>query len=340
MPKFALIVLGLLLSLLAKGQYRPQHSLYLLNNYLINPAITGIESYGDLKAGYRSQWTGLKGAPITYYLSYHMPLQKSSLRTYKPNPTKRSGKVRESVEVMQSNTQLKRHHGVGGSVMADRTGSFQRTEVNASYAYHLPLTRQITASLGASLGLIQYGLDYNKIILANPNDPFLANGLERQYQTSLNLGFWLYSSKFYFGGSAAQLLKEDVLYVDAENGNVRNAGAANFFVTGGYRFKTDLMWDFIPSILVKRLEDSPVTFDAAIKTIYNRCVWAGGVYRNNEAIVVFAGGAINSNLDFTYSFDYGFSRSQLDRYSSGSHEVVLSVRLFNHHKVLCPDQLW
>jgi len=188
--------------------------------------------------------------------------------------------------------------------------------------------------------MIQYGLDYDKIVLANPNAPFLANGLERQYQPSLNLGFWLYSPSFYLGGSAAQLFKKDVLYVEAENGNIENAGVTNYFVTGGYRFRGGMMWDFIPSVLVKRVESSPVTFDAAVKTIYNRRMWAGGVYRNNEAFVIFAGGAIHPNLDFTYSFDYGFSRSQLDRYSNGSHEVVVSLRLFNHHKVLCPDQLW
>lgn len=69
-------------------------------------------------------------------------------------------------------------------------------------------------------------------------------------------------------------------------------------------------------------------------------MWAGGVYRNNQAMVLFAGGAVSPGFDFTYSFDFGFAKSQLDRYSSGSHEVVVSIRLFNKHKVLCPDQLW
>lgn len=162
----------LLIALVAEAQYRPQHSLYLLNNYLINPAITGIESYADLKAGYRSQWTGLRGAPVTYYVTYHMPLQRSNLATYRPNPTKPgkgSGAEREGVEIMQSGKQLKRHHGVGGSMIADRTGSFKRMEVNASYAYHLPVSRKVTASFGASFGVIQYSLDYDKVVLANPD---------------------------------------------------------------------------------------------------------------------------------------------------------------------------
>ncbi|MGZ3777739.1 MAG: type IX secretion system membrane protein PorP/SprF, partial [Mucilaginibacter sp.] len=45
---------------LAVAQQKPQYTQYVLNNLLINPAVTGIESYFDVKTGYRSQWTGLQ----------------------------------------------------------------------------------------------------------------------------------------------------------------------------------------------------------------------------------------------------------------------------------------
>src|SRR5436190_254408 len=57
----------------AIAQQKPQYTQYVLNNLLINPATTGIENYIDLKAGYRSQWTGLQGAPVTSYITGSVP---------------------------------------------------------------------------------------------------------------------------------------------------------------------------------------------------------------------------------------------------------------------------
>jgi hypothetical protein len=43
----------------------------MINNYVLNPAITGIEDYTDVRLGYRDQWRGIEGAPVTAYLSVH-----------------------------------------------------------------------------------------------------------------------------------------------------------------------------------------------------------------------------------------------------------------------------
>ena len=41
------------------AQQKPGYTQYILNNYIINPAITGIENYTDVKMSYRNQWTGI-----------------------------------------------------------------------------------------------------------------------------------------------------------------------------------------------------------------------------------------------------------------------------------------
>src|ERR1700710_3136574 len=58
---------------LVRAQQKPQYTQYVFNNMLLNPAVTGIENYIDLKAGYRSQWTGLQGAPVTSYSTLSAP---------------------------------------------------------------------------------------------------------------------------------------------------------------------------------------------------------------------------------------------------------------------------
>src|SRR6186713_1139634 len=64
----------------AMAQQKPHYTQYVLNQYIVNPAITGIENYVDLKASHRMQWTGIQDAPVTTYLSAHGPLGKSSYR--------------------------------------------------------------------------------------------------------------------------------------------------------------------------------------------------------------------------------------------------------------------
>ncbi|EJF10470.1 hypothetical protein O71_08927 [Pontibacter sp. BAB1700] len=65
----------------AFAQQRPQYSQYMVNNFLLNPALSGIEDYADIRISNRQQWVGLDGAPVTYYASAHMPLNKGAAST-------------------------------------------------------------------------------------------------------------------------------------------------------------------------------------------------------------------------------------------------------------------
>jgi type IX secretion system PorP/SprF family membrane protein len=73
-----LLLLGMLKSF---AQQKPYYTQYILNNYILNPALSGIENYTDLKLSYRNQWTGIDGAPVTVYLSAHKPIGKKDYRT-------------------------------------------------------------------------------------------------------------------------------------------------------------------------------------------------------------------------------------------------------------------
>ena len=61
------------------AQQKPQYTQYILNNYILNPALSGIENYTDVKMSVRDQWVGLNGAPKTMYLSVHKPIGKKDL---------------------------------------------------------------------------------------------------------------------------------------------------------------------------------------------------------------------------------------------------------------------
>src|ERR1041385_1790872 len=68
----------------AIAQQKPHYTQYILNQYILNPALTGIENYTDIKLSHRQQWTGIDGAPVTTYFTVHTPLGK---KDYKTTPT-------------------------------------------------------------------------------------------------------------------------------------------------------------------------------------------------------------------------------------------------------------
>ena len=74
---YSIVFFLLLFGLSSNAQQRPYYTQYIMNNYIINPALAGIENYWDVKASHRLQWVGLQDAPITTYLTIQGPLHKS-----------------------------------------------------------------------------------------------------------------------------------------------------------------------------------------------------------------------------------------------------------------------
>jgi type IX secretion system PorP/SprF family membrane protein len=66
-------------SLSVSAQQKPHYTQYIMNQYIINPAITGIETYTDIKISHRQQWVGVQDAPVTTYLTAHTALGKKEL---------------------------------------------------------------------------------------------------------------------------------------------------------------------------------------------------------------------------------------------------------------------
>lgn len=63
MKKSLITIVGLFVFLNIFSQAKPAFNQYILNNYILNPGLTGIENYTDVKMSYRNQWAGINGAP-------------------------------------------------------------------------------------------------------------------------------------------------------------------------------------------------------------------------------------------------------------------------------------
>ncbi|ALJ01037.1 PorP/SprF family type IX secretion system membrane protein [Rufibacter tibetensis] len=312
------------------AQQRPQYSQYMINSYLLNPAITGIEDYTEVKIGTRQQWVGLEGAPRTYHVSAHTPLNKQVASV------RRAGKGITSTRTVNRNrfTRAYPHHGVGIQAISDKTGPLRRTNVNLTYAYHLPITKTITISMGASAGILRNSINPNEATFTSP-DPAISSGYVNRNYFDMGLGTWIYSNNFFVGLSGAQLIKSrrdlNPSEVEEEDNDILQK---HYIGTVGYKFNLSQDVTIIPSVLAKLNTPSPTTIDYNVRAIYADRIWAGVSYRNQDAFAFMTGVNISHIMDVSYSYDY--NTSGLSIANTGTHEVVLGLKLFNRGKVICP----
>ena len=320
-------ILALLLPLLglaaapALGQQVAQYSQYMNNNYLLNPGATGVEEYIDIKASYRTQWVGLEGAPKTYYLS-----ASSSLGKWR-STTKRTIRDRE-----------RPFHAIGGLVYNDVTGPTSRTSVYGSYAYNVVLTRTIRAALGVSVGMQQFSVDGQQLHFFDPTTVG-ASAASRVLDASA--GLWVYSPDFYVGLSGAQLFGNRLNFSYGPNqldaGAPGNSLRRHYFATAGVRLPLSDEFSLVPSVLVKAVSPAPLSVDINAKLKYKDLLWVGTSWRALDAIVVLAG---LSYEQFTIGYSYDAGLSQLADYHSGSHEILVGLRLKKKAQVVCTNKFW
>ncbi len=321
------------------AQQRPHYTQYILNNYIVNPALTGIENYTDIKLSYRNQWVGFPGAPQTLYASVHAPLGKQDYRT-SPTSFQIPGENPRGRAYWEEYTAAEPHHGVGGSVINFKTGYINRFYATASYAYHIGLTPKLNLSAGFAAGASFTTIDASKIQLANPVDPAIggAAGELRKIRPELNAGLWLYSDRFFAGAAAQQIIPQRVSLV--ENQFYNSTLVPHFFGTLGYRFMVNDDVNIIPSTMVRYIPSMPLFIDVNIKAQYQDRVWVGGNYRIREGFAAMAGINISNTFNISYAYDVNNSKYLLRYMQRGTHEIMLGFLLGNKWGDLCPRRVW
>ncbi|HET9058171.1 MAG TPA: type IX secretion system membrane protein PorP/SprF [Chitinophagaceae bacterium] len=325
--------------LFTTAQQRPYYTQYVINNYILNPAISGIENYTDVKLSYRNQWAGIDGAPKTFYFTIHGPIGKkdyrqtaTSFNTPGENPRGRA--------YWEEYTAPEPHHGIGFSMINYKTGYINRIFLNASYAYHLGLSPNTNLAAGFAGGISSVGIDIGQIRLANPIDPAIGSVVANTKKTKaeLSAGLWLYSSKYFIGISAQQIVPQKLQLVESKYDN--STLVPHLFATAGYRFFLSDEISFLPSVLVRYVSNEPVFVDANAKLQYLDRFWIGGNARLKEGFAALAGFNITSLFNVSYSYEVNNSRYLLQSQQRGSHEIVFGFLLGNKYGDTCPRNVW
>jgi len=266
------------------AQQRPHYTQYILNNYILNPALSGIENYTDLKISARDQWVGLNGAPKTSYLSIHGPIGKNDYRT-SATSFEVPGENPRGKAYWENYTAAEPHHGIGLIVVNDKTGSYSRFTADATYAYHLGLNPTTNLALGFAAGITVVGIDKSKNDFGggDPSDPATGaaiSGELNKIRPDLGVGLWLYSNNYFIGLSAQQVIPQKVVFSDDASIATKGRLIPHTFLTAGYRFLLNDDVNAIPSVMFKYINGSSnnnFQVEGNIKFQYRDLLWVGGL---------------------------------------------------------------
>ncbi len=339
MKKIFLIAMGCLSSAVVLAQAKPFYTQYILNNYILNPGVTGIENYTDIKLSNRNQWTGINGAPVTSYFSIHAPIGKTDLRT-SATSFEVPGDNPRGQRLWEEYTPPDAHHGIGFIAMNDKAGYINRWSLSASYAYHKPLSVKTTLSAGINGGFTSVNLDRSKIEWANldPNDPAIgiSTGELKKVKPEIGAGLWLYSARYFLGLSALNIIPGKAKFVN--NDKYGAYYTPNYFLTAGYRFSLTDEVMVMPSVMVQYWQPQLAGLHTNVKLQYMDKVWVGGSYRFSDLISGYsamAGLNISNTLNISYAYENA-TTSRLRTYTKNTHEIMVGFIIGNKYSQACP----
>jgi type IX secretion system PorP/SprF family membrane protein len=317
------------------AQQRPQYTQYIFNNYLLNPALSGTENYVDAKIGHRLQWSGMQDAPRTSFVSAQWSLGSEYLWS-NPLSLPDDSNDPKSRSYTKNYTASPAHHGMGVMAVVDKAGPISRVDAGLTYAYHLQVNSSSNLSVGVYGGFSRVALDVNAIKLEVDVDPALAN-VEQFTRPDLGLGVWYYGSRFFGGISAQQILPQRLAFTD---NSIYKEGKSvpHMFATAGYLFFVDEEITAIPSFMVKRVENLPISVDFNAKFSFKDKFWLGGSYRSSDSFSAMAGFNIKNFVNLTYAYD--LTTSALRAATSGTHEIVLGFQLKSAYQVFSGGRVW
>lgn len=286
------------------GQQRPIQSLYMFDPLLVNPAYAGSQVQLSATAIYRNQWVNLDGAPKTFTQTTHSGFRKS----------------RVGVGYILSNDQIGIHNDVG---------------FYGVYSYRIPLWKKGTLSMGLQGGFNNLRTNYDLLTLKTQQDMYLS-GTISVFNPNFGAGLYYRQDNFFVGLSVPYLLDNRVVGLDQYTSKLSKQ-ERYYYLQGGFTKKLSNTVKLVPSTLIRFQENAPLSFDVNAFLVFYDAVGLGCSYRLNDSVIPMFELSLNDNFHVGYAYD--MTTSALNRYSNGSHEVMINyrVKIPRIHKGLeCP----
>lgn len=299
MKKIYFTALLLLMAFIdVQAQQDPHYTQYMYNMSVINPAYAGSKESLSLGLLYRKQWIEIEDAPTTATLSGHSPVGKNV--------------------------------GLGLSVISDKIGPVEETNVYGDFSYTLNLGGEHKLALGLKAGVTFQKIGLNSEIqptLPQLNDPAFR---EDSNNTHLNIGTGLfyYTNKYYVAFSIPNMIKS--AHLDY-NGVKYGHEIQHYFLTGGYVFDLNENVKFKPFAMIKSAFNAPTSLDVSTNFLFNEKFEIGATYRLDDSFGAMVNYAITPSFRVGYAYDHIVSDLKVT--TPSSHEIILLYDLNFSKKV-------
>ena len=276
--------------LISSAQQNAQYTQYMYNMSVLNPAYaTDNPDAINLGGLYRAQWVGSVGGPTTGSFFAHSALGK-------------------------------RVEG-GLSIIHDQIGDVvKETNFYADFAYVLPVSEKHKLSFGLKAGATFFSTNFNGFVYSDPlPDLAFANNLSKTFP-NVGVGTYYFGDNYYIGFSAPNLLTSK--HLEKQDGIIRTGSEEiHYFLTGGYVFTLNDHLKLKPAFMTKAVSGAPLSIDFTTNVLINNIFEAGVGYRLRDSMSGLVNFKVTPTLRVGYAYDY--TLSNLGRFNSGSHEIML-----------------
>lgn len=269
-----------------KAQQMPNYTQYLYNMQVINPAFAGYRSDLSISLLSREQWVGLEGAPTT--------------RTF------------------ALNARTSRGLALGTTIINDRIGFSETTNVNADASYTIITSRYSRLAFGLKSGVTFFNNNLSNAITPD-NDEYVSTS-----GRFFNIGFGalFYNQKFYVGISLPYILESPQFYIQ-DNYNANSlAQHQNIFLSSGYLYQLSEDIMFKPSTMIRYTTNAPISVDVNANFLYKNRIEAGLSYRFNNSISALFTLILKEKFRIGYAYDYKMNEA-IGNFNT--HEFILHV---------------
>lgn len=299
---YLLIVFGCF-ALALQAQQDAQYTQYMYNTMSVNPAYAGSRGQLSMTSLYRSQWTGIEGAPQTFTLNLHSPIRNSNL-------------------------------GYGVSIVNDNIGNgvVQETYMDAVLSYTLNLNQNAKLSFGLKAGGNFLSLDFGG--LRKYQEEFVdSDNIDRRFTPNFGLGIYYHADRFYTGISAPNLMESK--HFNNSAGRANNFLAVdrvNFYWIAGYVMDLSGTMKFKPAVLTKMVNGAPLQLDLSGTFLFQDTFSFGAAYRLNAAVSALIGFQLSEQVMLGLAYDKETTDLGGMRFNDGSLEFLLRWELLKSYK--------
>lgn len=274
-----------------KAQEFPSSLQYITNMHTINPSFVGIWDKAGFMVSTRTNWLGIKGAPLYQKFSYFSPI-----------------KNKES--------------GFAFNVERITQGIEKKLSFTGDYAYQVRLDVYTYLRLGLRAGFVNYNNDLTdyKLYPDYVPDPEFSTDVNLFFMSVLGVGAMIYNDDYFVSLSIPQIMS-NTFRVNLNNYSSEHR-FTNIYLSGSYVFKLPNNIRLRPNLMLVGSIGKSVYADAAAIVYLPSNLQLGINMRSNGTVCFSAQYVFTNNMRIGYAADYALI-SDIRKYQLGTYEFLV-----------------